>query len=494
MAAGATENHGRRGRLQKRPFLRIELDETRLPAAAGEIIAGVGMMVDQPPRRCEGLRGMHAGIDEADPRGGGAVDGFARCGEFHRWSGAEQSSQSHRAPPARQQAEFHLGQAEHRVRFGRGDSQVAAERQFQTAAEAGAVDHRQAWPRPFREPAEEPATRRAKLFDLRPRPVLERLQPRDVGTGEKRARAGRLHDHAPRFRAGIDRVEGRGELAEHILRDDVLPVVSHVKGEHHDAVVEPLDGERFGFPSQIPCGGRHGCVSVWCGSRPVRLPEPGKRLVYRDFCKLHTRRFRPAMKFAPSPITASQSPTTTSRRDSFSGLPLFGAVWVALVMVGVLGRLWQPGWNVTPMAGVALAAGALFPNLFAAATVPLVALAISNLAMPGYGSLTMAAVVYAATVWPVLLGSRLVPGKAWKAVVGSALASSLVFYLSTNLAYWWLTADYPHTPAGLAACYVAALPFYRWMPVGDVAWSVAIFAGLSTVIAAVRASRGAAVA
>jgi hypothetical protein len=74
------------------------------------------------------------------------------------------------------------------------------------------------------------------------------------------------------------------------------------------------------------------------------------------------------------------------------------------------------------------------------------------------------------------------------------LASSLVFYLSTNLAYWWLTADYPHTPAGLAACYVAALPFYRWMPVGDVAWSVAIFAGLSTVIAAVRASRGAAVA
>ena len=200
------------------------------------------------------------------------------------------------------------------------------------------------------------------------------------------------------------------------------------------------------------------------------------------------------MKFAPSPITASQSPTTTSRRDSFSGLPLFGAVWVALVMVGVLGRLWQPGWNVTPMAGVALAAGALFPNLFAAATVPLVALAISNLAMPGYGSLTMAAVVYAATVWPVLLGSRLVPGKAWKAVVGSALASSLVFYLSTNLAYWWLTADYPHTLAGLAACYVAALPFYRWMPVGDVAWSVAIFAGLSAVIAAVRASRGAAVA
>jgi hypothetical protein len=163
------------------------------------------------------------------------------------------------------------------------------------------------------------------------------------------------------------------------------------------------------------------------------------------------------------------------------------AAWVALVAIGAVGRLWQPGWNVTPMAGVALAAGAIFPHPFLAASVPLASLALSNLVMPGYGSLAMAAVIYAATAWPVLLGSRLVPGKAWQAVIGSALASSLVFYLTTNFAHWWLTNDYPHTLAGLAACYVAALPFYRWMPVGDVAWSVALFAGLSVALSAVRA-------
>jgi len=179
--------------------------------------------------------------------------------------------------------------------------------------------------------------------------------------------------------------------------------------------------------------------------------------------------------------------------------------WLALVAVGIAGRLWQPGWNVTPMAGVALAAGALFPSPLVAATVPAAALAIGNLFLPGYGSVALAAVVYAATLWPILLG-RLVPGwlegrrenvagwtlGRWFGLAGAALASSLVFFLSTNLAHWWLTGDYPHTSAGLVSCFVAALPFYRWMPVGDLAWTAVIFTALSAAPAAVRASRAAA--
>lgn len=191
--------------------------------------------------------------------------------------------------------------------------------------------------------------------------------------------------------------------------------------------------------------------------------------------------------------------TTTTRHSSDGngtalGLPLLACIWIGLVAIGVCGRLWQPGWNVTPMAGIALAAGAVFANPFVAASVPLVALALGNLVLPGYGSTAMAAVVWAATAWPVVLGRWLAPADVrrtgrWIAMAGSALASSLVFFLTTNLAHWWLTSDYPHTAAGLAACFVAALPFYRWMPVGDVAWTVAIFAGLSAAIAAVRASR-----
>lgn len=199
-----------------------------------------------------------------------------------------------------------------------------------------------------------------------------------------------------------------------------------------------------------------------------------------------------------------QGITTTARknadplRDGFGG-SLSVWLWICLVALGVCGRIWQPTWNVTPMAGLALAAGAVFPNPMLAASVPLVALALGNLAMPGYGSSAMAVVVFAATAWPVLLGRMLgmdasrAPAR-WFAVAGSALASSLVFFVSTNAAHWWLTGDYPLTWGGLMACFAAALPFYRWMPVGDLVWTAAIFAGLSAVTAALRASRNAAVA
>ena len=168
---------------------------------------------------------------------------------------------------------------------------------------------------------------------------------------------------------------------------------------------------------------------------------------------------------------------------------VLGCAWTALVAVAVIGRLWQPSWNgeplwhATPLAGVALAAGFVFPNVLVAATVPLAALAISNLALPSYGSVALAAVVFAATAWPVLLGGFGLLGRdkpQWTAVIGGSLASSLVFYGTTNVAHWLCTADYPRTAAGLVECLVAALPFYRWMPVGDVAWTLVIF-GLMTV-------------
>lgn len=160
------------------------------------------------------------------------------------------------------------------------------------------------------------------------------------------------------------------------------------------------------------------------------------------------------------------------------------AVWLGLVALGVAGRLWQPAWNVTPMAAVSLAAGVVFSQPVVAATVPLAALVASNLGLEAYESVPMAVVVFAATAWPVLLGGllRKAAGRGRAAtllaLLGGTLASSLVFFLVTNLAFWWFTVEYPHTVAGLAACFTAALPFYRWMPVGDLAWTAATFCGL----------------
>ena len=103
------------------------------------------------------------------------------------------------------------------------------------------------------------------------------------------------------------------------------------------------------------------------------------------------------------------------------------ALWLALVAVGICGRLWQPAYNVTPFAAIGLAAGSLFGISLTAAAVPIVALVISNMALPGYGSTVMALVVYVSLICPVLFGS-LVQRQGWVAVLGGSLASSLIFF------------------------------------------------------------------
>lgn len=187
--------------------------------------------------------------------------------------------------------------------------------------------------------------------------------------------------------------------------------------------------------------------------------------------------------------SVGRSHTRPSFRPPVATLVL---AWLALVAIGVMGRLWQPTYNVSPMVGLGVCAGALLqaslPGLLAgrllAASVPAVALAASNLALPGggtYGSWTMAAVVYAAFMWPVLLGPIVRRHRIWGPLAG-ALAGSLVFYLATNLAHWWTANDYSHDAAGLVECYVAALPFYRWMPLGDAFWSLFLVNALPAIV------------
>jgi hypothetical protein len=64
-----------------------------------------------------------------------------------------------------------------------------------------------------------------------------------------------------------------------------------------------------------------------------------------------------------------------------------------------------------------------------------------------------------------LMGSTLLRKVTVLRVVGGVLASATSFFLLSNFVVWVSAAAeghamYPHTAAGLGACYVAALPFY----------------------------------
>jgi hypothetical protein len=72
---------------------------------------------------------------------------------------------------------------------------------------------------------------------------------------------------------------------------------------------------------------------------------------------------------------------------------------------------------------------------------------------------------------PMLIGrsARAASGTkaAWRwALCGVVPATA--FYVATNFAVWAFTGLYEKTLAGLAQCYLAAVPFYRTMLAGDV--------------------------
>ncbi|MEX2559432.1 MAG: DUF6580 family putative transport protein [Pirellulales bacterium] len=152
------------------------------------------------------------------------------------------------------------------------------------------------------------------------------------------------------------------------------------------------------------------------------------------------------------------------------------AVGMFSLLVGlcVAGRL-LPHWpNFTPVAAVALFAGYWYRRRAVALAVPLVALLLSDAIIGLYDVRTMV-VVYAALAMgvylrPLLGGRRLILRAA-----GCSVLCSLAFFLATNGAVWMFGSMYPHTAGGLAACYLAGLPFFKYTLYGNAVWTGVLF-------------------
>jgi hypothetical protein len=62
-------------------------------------------------------------------------------------------------------------------------------------------------------------------------------------------------------------------------------------------------------------------------------------------------------------------------------------------------------------------------------------------------------------------------------VGGAAIASSVTFFAVSNFGTWAFSGMYPHTVAGLSACYVAAIPFFQNTVAGDLFYATLLFGG-----------------
>ena len=76
----------------------------------------------------------------------------------------------------------------------------------------------------------------------------------------------------------------------------------------------------------------------------------------------------------------------------------------------------------------------------------------------------------------VLLGTRLAENSKAVWILGSAVASSVSFFLLSNLAVWASHDLYPKNMAGLITSYAMGLPFFERGVAGDVAFTAIMFA------------------
>lgn len=162
-----------------------------------------------------------------------------------------------------------------------------------------------------------------------------------------------------------------------------------------------------------------------------------------------------------------------------------------LIVVGALTRILPHAPNFTAIAAVALFSGALVKNRSLAFLIPLTALFVSdliinNLIYPQYFdgfSLGYAGMwaVYGSFLLVVLMGRLfMIPGKPGNMLMMS-VTSAIVFFLITNFQVWSMGGMYPANAAGLAASYLAALPFLGNMVAGTGVYLFAMYYGYKLV-------------
>jgi len=183
-----------------------------------------------------------------------------------------------------------------------------------------------------------------------------------------------------------------------------------------------------------------------------------------------------------APLTANQLDGTSSVA-ALKNFP--SAFTVAALIIGAAAtRLAPHWWNLTAVGAVCLFGGAYFNRRWLAFLVPLAALAISDVLLqtfvyPQYGPNYFKYVCFALTV-PL---GMLLRGRTTLLPVGSAaIGATILFFLLSNFEVWLSGHGnrYPLSPAGLVACYIAALPFSLNMLYGNLLFSGLLFGAMET--------------
>jgi len=154
------------------------------------------------------------------------------------------------------------------------------------------------------------------------------------------------------------------------------------------------------------------------------------------------------------------------------------------IVLAALTRLLPHPDNFAPITAMAVFGAIRFGSRQAAVLAPLLALLLSDLVLevlfqnglsqrPGlYPGME---VIYGTTALIAILGRFAHGTRSPSVIAATTLGGSCVFFLVTNFAFWAEGSLYPRTAEGLAMCYAAAIPFFRFSLLGDVTYAALFF-------------------
>jgi hypothetical protein len=153
-------------------------------------------------------------------------------------------------------------------------------------------------------------------------------------------------------------------------------------------------------------------------------------------------------------------------------LVIMGIVFAAAAL-----RIAPHPMNFTPIGALALFGGAYFSSKRAALAIPLLSLAAGDIFI---GFHRLIPYVYASFLVTVAIGFWLRGKRSMPRVGAATLASAIQFFVVTNFAVWFTsTGTYAKTAAGLAACYIAGIPFFWNTLAGDAFYVLLLFGGMT---------------
>jgi hypothetical protein len=133
--------------------------------------------------------------------------------------------------------------------------------------------------------------------------------------------------------------------------------------------------------------------------------------------------------------------------------------------------------NFAPIGALALFGGAYFSSKRAAFVIPLLSLVAGDIFI---GFHRLVPYVYASFLASVAIGLWLRQNKSLPRIGAATLAGAIQFFLVTNFAVWVTsTGTYAKTMHGLAACYIAGIPFFWNTLAGDAFYAALLFGGMA---------------